>query len=117
MAPEQATEKVVDERTDLYNFGATMYRLVTKQYANLGIPAVGDGGLSKKLRPSPPFELVPGIPKALNNAIMACLHPRPEKRPDGVAEVKLQLDAVARDLGLDEDDLKGSEELAGSSRG
>src|SRR5215210_3811471 len=40
MAPEQATEKVVDERTDLYNFGATMYRLVTKQYANLGLPSV-----------------------------------------------------------------------------
>jgi serine/threonine protein kinase len=113
MAPEQATEKVVDERTDLYNFGATMYRLLTKQYVNLGIPAIGDGGISKKLRPSPPFELVPEIPKALNNAIMACLHPRPEKRPGGVSEVKHQLEAVARHLGLDEDDLKGAEELAG----
>ncbi len=113
MAPEQATEKVVDERTDLYNFGATMYRLVTKQYANLGLPTVGDGGISKKMRPSPPIELVPEIPRTLNQVIVACLHPRPEKRPDGVSEVKHQLKAVARDLGLKEDDLKGSEELAG----
>jgi serine/threonine-protein kinase len=112
MAPEQATEKLVDERTDIYNFGATMYRLVTKQYANLGIPSVGDGGLSKKIRPRPPIELVPEIPGTLNETIVACLHPRPEGRPAGMFEVKHQLDAVARHLGLAEDDLKGSEDLA-----
>ena len=36
MAPESATEKVVDERTDIYNFGATMYRMFTGRYANPG---------------------------------------------------------------------------------
>lgn len=113
MAPEQATEKVVDERTDLYNFGATMYRLITKQYANLGLPTVGDGGISKKLRPQPPIELVPEIPKALNDSIVACLHPRPEKRPADVSAVQQQLEAVARHLGLEEDDLKGCDELNG----
>jgi serine/threonine protein kinase len=112
MAPEQATEKIVDERTDIYNFGATMYRLITKQYANLGLPSVGDGGLSLKIRPKPPIELVPEIPGTLNETIMACLHHRPEGRPAGMFEVKHQLDAVARYLGLEEDDLKGSEEQA-----
>ena len=29
MAPEQARKGLVNERTDIYNFGATMYRLVT----------------------------------------------------------------------------------------
>ena len=29
MAPEQAKQGMVNERTDIYNFGATMYRLVT----------------------------------------------------------------------------------------
>jgi eukaryotic-like serine/threonine-protein kinase len=107
MAPEQATEKVVDDRTDLYNFGATMYRLITKQYANLGLPSIGDGGISKKLRPKPPIEIVPEIPGTLNETIMTCLHPRPEGRPAGVFEVKHQLEAVARHLGLEEDDLGG----------
>src|SRR5262249_28018027 len=29
MAPEQVKQKLVNEQTDIYNFGATMYRLVT----------------------------------------------------------------------------------------
>ena len=29
MAPETAKKKLVNERTDIFNFGATMYRLVT----------------------------------------------------------------------------------------
>src|SRR5947207_515551 len=29
MAPEQVQQKIANERTDIYNFGATMYRLVT----------------------------------------------------------------------------------------
>ena len=44
MAPEQATKKVVDEKTDLYNFGATMYRMFTGEYANLGIPGLERAG-------------------------------------------------------------------------
>ena len=33
MAPEQAKHSTVNERTDIYNFGATMYRLVTLRLA------------------------------------------------------------------------------------
>src|SRR5262249_24078859 len=33
MAPETATLKPINERTDIYNFGATMYRMVTGQLA------------------------------------------------------------------------------------
>jgi eukaryotic-like serine/threonine-protein kinase len=113
MAPEQATEKVVDARTDLYNFGATMYRLLTKQYANLGLPSIGDGGISKRSRLRPPIELVPEVPKALSETIMACLHSRPEGRPADVHAVKRQLEVVARSLRLKEGDLKGCDGLAG----
>ena len=31
MAPETVEHKLINERTDIYNFGATMYRLVTLQ--------------------------------------------------------------------------------------
>ena len=41
MAPEQATEKVVDAKTDIYNFGATMYRMFTGRFANAGHPEAG----------------------------------------------------------------------------
>ncbi len=42
IAPEQVTDKVVNERTDMYNFGATMYRMFTGRYANAKGPRVGD---------------------------------------------------------------------------
>ena len=42
MAPESATDRVVDERTDIYNLGATMYRMFTGRYAQQGIPLLGD---------------------------------------------------------------------------
>src|SRR5262249_30709698 len=32
MAPEQVTHSLVNERTDIYNFGAAMYRLATWRY-------------------------------------------------------------------------------------
>ena len=32
MAPEQARQRIANERTDIYNFGATMYRLVTLRH-------------------------------------------------------------------------------------
>ena len=38
MAPEQAVEKVVDEKTDIYNLGATMYRMFTGRFVQQGIP-------------------------------------------------------------------------------
>ncbi|MEO6808532.1 MAG: serine/threonine-protein kinase [Isosphaeraceae bacterium] len=110
MAPEQATEKTVNERTDLYNFGATMYRLFTKEYANLGLPQLGDGGIGHRGRPSTPVSLVPEIPGTLNEIIMACLEPTPDRRPAGVLEVKQKLVAVAKHLRLKSEDIKGCDE-------
>ena len=100
MAPEQVTEKVVDERTDVYNFGATMYRMFTGRYANPGsAPRTGEN-LKNKL--APPIQLNPNIPGTLNETILACLQISPGARPAGMFEVQHQLSAVAKYLGLEE---------------
>ncbi|HWE35576.1 MAG TPA: serine/threonine-protein kinase, partial [Isosphaeraceae bacterium] len=111
MAPEQASDKVVDDRTDLYNFGATMYRLLTGEYANLGglLPSA-NGALGARSKVRPPIGYNPNIPGTLNETVMACLDPDPDRRPAGAFEVKHQLKAVAKYLGLEKDDLRGSEE-------
>ncbi len=106
MAPEQASEKVVNEQTDIYNFGATMYRMFTGRFANAGIPKAGDG--PRKL--PPPIQINNKIPPALNETILACLEISPEKRPSGMFDIKNQLAAVAKSRGLEEVDLKGAEE-------
>lgn len=106
MAPESARDKVIDERTDLYNFGATMYRMFTGQYANLGgVPQMESVALGRNFRPPAPIDLKPEIPGTLNETIMACLEPNPAKRPAGFFEIKPQLVAVARYMKLKSSDL------------
>jgi serine/threonine-protein kinase len=60
------------------------------------------------------MELNPEVPGTLNETIMACLDPNPDRRPAGAFEVKHQLVAVARYLGLRAADLKGSEDTEDS---
>ena len=121
MAPEQAGMKVVDERTDLYNFGALMYRLLTGEYANFGVTGGDkqslemlssfDGNALKGARPriNPPMALNDDVPGTLNETIMACLEANRDRRPAGAFEVKNQLKAVAKYLGVGKKDLWGSE--------
>src|SRR5262249_43829014 len=101
MAPEQATARQVDERTDIYNLGATMYRMFTGRHAQSGIPVVGDG-TTRKL--TSPILIQPAIPGTVNATILAWLDINPDRRPAGVFEIKYQLAAAARYLGLDPDD-------------
>jgi eukaryotic-like serine/threonine-protein kinase len=103
IAPEQATEKVVDEKTDIYNFGATMYRMFTGRYAQQAIPKPG---VERRL--APPITINPRIPAILNELIMACLQLDASQRPAGLFEIHDQLTAVARETGLAEVDLKGA---------
>jgi eukaryotic-like serine/threonine-protein kinase len=107
IAPEQVTEKVVDAGTDIYNFGATLYRMFTGRFANIGIPKAGDGGLRKLV---PPSQINPKIPAPLNDLILACLEMSPENRPETMVDVQSGLSAVARALKLHEVDLKGAED-------
>ena len=105
IAPEQANEKVVDEKTDIYNLGATMYRMFTGRFAQQGILKPGE---DRKLLP--PIKANPRIPAALNELIIASLSLDPSKRPAGMFEMRDQLSAVAKQMGLAEVDLKGADE-------
>jgi eukaryotic-like serine/threonine-protein kinase len=105
IAPEQATEKLVDEKTDIYNLGATMYRMFTGRYAQQGILKPGD---DRKL--VPPVKVNARIPVALNELIIASLNLDPSKRPSGMFEMRDQLSAIAKQMGLAEVDLRGADE-------
>lgn len=105
IAPEQATEKVVNDRTDIYNLGATMYRMFTGRFAQGGIPKAGD---DRKL--VPPIKINPRIPGTLNEIIIASLSIDPTRRPAGMFEIRDQLSAVAKHMGLAEVDLRGADD-------
>lgn len=100
-APEQAQKKVIDERTDLYNLGATMYHILTGQPANRGGRLRGEGG-----KIPTPVALNPKVTTALNNLIVSCLQTEPDKRPSDAFEVQQRLETIAKEVGSDPEELK-----------
>lgn len=105
MAPEQAVEKVVDEKTDIYNLGATMYRMFTGRFVQQGIPKPGD-----ERKVTLPSKLNPRLNPDLNTLIVACLQSDPSKRPAGMFEVRDALSKIAKQMGLEEVELKGADD-------
>ena len=99
--PNRPSTSMVNERTDIYNFGATMYRLVTFRLP----PSVlqQEGGLpidgktwTRMLKPVQEFNAQ--APPALCELIHRCLSFDADKRPERMSEVQSVLDHLADDL-------------------
>jgi serine/threonine protein kinase len=102
MAPESAKHGLVNERTDIYNFGATMYRLVTWRNPP---PTVSqeDGGIALDSKTwqrllKPVQEYNAGAPAPLCDLIHHCLSYDSLKRPERVGEIQGALDHLADEL-------------------
>ena len=95
-APEQqeGTRGKTDERTDIYCFGTTLYRLLTGKFAPISPEPVGS------LREAyPEFN----ISKGMDNIIRKCTQIDPDKRFQSAAELRNALDNIRL---WDEDYLK-----------
>jgi serine/threonine protein kinase len=97
MAPEQATKRIVTERTDIYNLGATMYRLVTWRLPPNYVTG-NLGGQVKELRIKPVEEGNPEAPPELSRLIHQCLEFKSDRRPESMSEVKEQLESLSEKL-------------------
>ncbi len=101
MAPEQVKHQQVNERTDIYTFGATMYRLVTWQHppstisATDGVPM--DAGIFKGLL-KPVASLNPKAPEELCVLIERCLSYKAAGRPERASEIQGTLDRLVDEL-------------------
>jgi eukaryotic-like serine/threonine-protein kinase len=98
MAPETYQHKLINERTDIFNFGATMYRLVTlklppKAVSDLEGVDMDDKTYRNMLKPVK--ELNPGCPDALAELIHKCLSFSALKRPERMSEIQGILDELA----------------------
>ncbi len=107
MAPETYEHKLINERTDIYNFGATLYRLVTFK---LPAPAISDlegVPMTEKTYKSlfkPVNELNPAAPAELVNLIHRCMDFKATKRPESMSEIQGILDKMADDAAAKLDD-------------
>lgn len=86
LAPEQATKGVLDHRTDIFNFAATLYWALTGQTIGLPIPeARGQRKAGSRNVPAP-GTLNPRISNRINEIIMWCLAETPSERPESIDE-------------------------------
>lgn len=91
MAPEQAEIQPLSERTDVYNFGATIYWMLTNQE----VPTAGPGSRGGKAAVPPPANRFnPDVPVELAEVVNLCLEPNEHGRWKNMHAVTRQLDKV-----------------------
>lgn len=105
MAPETISAGIVSEKTDIFNFGATMYRMVTWQLPPSLVPQPGTVRLNAQVYAKllkPVSECNAQAPKALCELIHQCLQYSPDQRPERMSEIQGALDKIADELGVPE---------------
>jgi serine/threonine-protein kinase len=93
MPPEALRGAPLDQRADLFAFGALAYWTLTRKHAYHArtvkeLPAAWQRGVV------PPSKLVAGIPKQVDTLILSLLNLDPNARPSSIAEVVDRLTAV-----------------------
>ena len=93
VAPEALHGRPLDHRYDLYALGALAYRILTARHA---YPARSLASLERAWRNKPvaPSVIVPGIPRALDELVLALLSQDALARPASAAEVIDRLTAI-----------------------
>ncbi len=102
MAPEQARKHIANEKTDIYNFGATMYRMLTWRLPPPVISAE-DGGMPMDKNTfermmKPIQEFAPNTPDALCQLVQHCMAFAPGDRPERISEVQGTLDHLVEEM-------------------
>lgn len=98
MAPETYAHKLVNERTDIYNLGATLYRLTTLQLPPPTMsPPGGIPPTEKSFREAlkPVRQANPMAPAGFAELIEKCMSFNATKRPERMSEVQGALDVLA----------------------
>jgi eukaryotic-like serine/threonine-protein kinase len=101
MSPEQLEGKEVDERSDLFSFGAILYEMATGRRPFGGNSQASLIASILEHEPQPVSELRPSVPQSLDRLIRACLEKDPENRVQSAHDVKLQLQWISLSSGTE----------------
>ena len=101
MAPEQVKHKLVNERTDIYNFGSTMYRLITWRHtpncmSMIEGMKVNESTFNAMLKPVSEYNNE--APASLCKLIESCLRYKAAKRPESMREIRDKLKLIAKEV-------------------
>ena len=105
IAPEQAARRRITERTDVYNFGATMYWTLARRVIPTVLPprriegpGTGPVDPARVPPPEPLDEVVPGVPKSLAELVEGCVRISRGDRPATMRPVIEGLLRIQREL-------------------
>lgn len=100
IAPEQVKRQAVSFRTDVFNFGATMYWAFTggKNLPTLFTLKKGDNSFLLDTAIPTPHDVNPNVPENLSNLVMECVRTNPAKRPADFGEVLRRMELIEHSL-------------------
>ena len=105
IAPEQVHRRPLDARTDVFNFGASLYWTLTGQAIPTVLPKENNSvQLVNNLIVTPPAELNADVPPGLNRLVMDCIEFSPSRRPQRMTDITGRLDLIAHTLGRNNND-------------
>ncbi len=98
IAPEQVHRQPLDSRTDVFNFGASLYWTLTGRAIPTVLPKRGPTTLVAEMAVVPPEEINPEVPKPLSKLVCDCIEAQPVKRPATMNEVASRLGLIAHTI-------------------
>ncbi|MFA5293294.1 MAG: serine/threonine-protein kinase [Phycisphaerae bacterium] len=99
IAPEQVKRKHLNQRTDIFNLGATMYWALTGKNVPTMIPQSNDLSAMLGQRKFPtPSQVYRKIPIGVSNLVMDCVKEEPERRPGSMVDIISRLDLLIHSI-------------------
>jgi len=99
ISPEQVKCEGVTVKTDIFNFGATLYWALTGQKIPTAFTVKrGENSFLLDDKIPTPHELNASVPEPLSNLAMECVRTNPAKRPATMADVARRLEVMHHSL-------------------
>jgi serine/threonine protein kinase len=102
MSPEQARGETVDERSDIYSLGVTLYELATQGLGPFTVSRQNAEAVMGQVKAGqwlPLRVLIPDVPPALEKVIHRALHFKPGRRLASAEELAAELESLPRGPG------------------
>ncbi|MDP6637251.1 MAG: serine/threonine-protein kinase [Phycisphaerae bacterium] len=95
IAPEQVHRQPLDSRTDVFNFGASLYWTLTGRAIPTALPQTDSIREKRDHLRHPISELNPAVPPSLVKLVEDCIELSPGRRPESMKDVNSRLSLVS----------------------